>query len=1005
LRTLGSLTTTLVMAALIVAIWVFTVRSIEAQRQEVLSRVVARVSNQALIFSDQIARQILAIDQTLRALSMLWEGDPRNFDLDAWRGHLVSVTGISRDVLLVDERGIVRQSSIAEAVGKNVADRDFFRAALDDPASRERLFIGAATLDDLVRVWHMNVSRGLRYADGSFAGMIVMDYRSSALAEVFSQTNVDENGLVALIGETDGLIRAAVGPPTVDPEAAQLGTPMMTALRATPTGIWIGPSSPDSVPRVHAFRSIPERGLAVVVAMDEGRAMAPAADWRFQARMFAIGITVALIVIVLMTFQGNRAARRREAALAEDRATLAQTIAQLEIARAEAARKTEQLEATLRGMTDGVSMMDGHFCLVEWNQRFPEIIGVPAGMLRVGTPMEEILRAQARGGQFGDVDVEAEVRRRMEILRAGRFGITQRRTPDGRVLELRRNGLPDGGFVTLYSDITAHKRTEEALRDARQVAEDANIEKSRFVAIVSHEIRTPLNGLLNTLRLLGDSNLPAAQRPILDMARASGDALSSLINDILEMSRAEAGELALRRSVFALRDVLEASMEVFQSLATARGIRFHLDIADDVPATLRTDPARVRQILLNLLSNAVKFAHPGEVRLTAAMDGVARNQGILRLAVRDAGPVIPEADRARLFRPFSRLEREVGSDTGGTGLGLAICLSLTDAMGGRIGCDPWGSPDGVAGNEFWLTLPVELPPPAPAVIMAPQSDEYEPPAAIEPDDLARPLPRTRILLVEDVRANQLITAMLLRRLGHMVDVADDGPAAIAAARGTPYDVIFMDIFMPGMSGHEATRHIRESGGLLARLPIIALTANASEHDADVFRVAGFSGVLPKPVSIEQLTDALRDHVWMTRSRTQAAAAPAAEEGAAPAPPTHEAGPVLATDRLAELVANLPNDALLEMVEECLTDLDLRLPALRSAITAGVPGAIVAHSHAMMGMASSYGMEALERVLRPMVVAARDGDVSTFGPGTILAVEAELTRSAAALRAAVRKEVA
>lgn len=916
----------------------------------------------------------------------------------------MSVSGISRDVLLVDERGIVRQSSIADAVGKNVSDRDFFRAALDDPGSRERLFIGAATLDDLVRVWHMNVSRALRYADGSFAGMVVMDYRSSALAEVFSQTNVDENGLVALIGEADGLIRAAVGPPTVDPEAVQLGTPMMTALRANPNGIWIGPSSPDSVPRVHAFRAIPERGLAVVVAMDESRAMAPAADWRFQARAFAVGITVALIVIVLMTYHASRAARRREAALAEDRATLAQTIAQLEIARSEASVKTEQLEATLRGMTDGVSMVDGHFCLVEWNQRFPEIIGVPASMLRVGTPMEEILRAQARGGQFGDVDVEAEVRRRMDVLRAGRFGITQRRTPDGRVLELRRNGLPDGGFVTLYSDITAHKRTEEALQEARQVAEDANIEKSRFVAIVSHEIRTPLNGLLNTLRLLADSNLPPAQRPILDMARASGDALSSLINDILEMSRAEAGELALRRSVFGLRDVLEASLEVFQSLATARGIRFHLDIADDMPPLLRTDPARVRQILLNLLSNAVKFANPGEVRLVAAMDGMTRGQGILRLAVRDEGPVIPASDRTRLFRPFSRLERDAGRDVGGTGLGLAICLSLTDAMGGRIGCEPWTTPGGIVGNEFWLTLPVELPPPTPAVIVAPPSDDYEPPVAIEPADLARPLPRTRILLVEDVRANQLITAMLLRRVGHMVDVADDGPAAIAAARRSPYDVTFMDIFMPGMSGYEATRHIRETGGLLARVPIIALTANASDHDDDLFQAAGFSGVLPKPVSIEQLSEALRDHAWMTQTRTPAADTPAAAgdvPGEAPGDiPDHgpvDPGPVLATERLAELVSNLPNDALLDMVEECLIDLDLRLPALRSAITAGVPGAIVAHSHAMMGMASSYGMEALERVLRPIVVAARDGDVSAFGPETILAVEAELARSAVALK--------
>jgi signal transduction histidine kinase/ActR/RegA family two-component response regulator/HPt (histidine-containing phosphotransfer) domain-containing protein len=750
---------------------------------------------------------------------------------------------------------------------------------------------------------------------------------------------------------------------------------------------------------------VPDRDLAVVVAINEARALFPATEWRYQAHAFAGGITVLLAVIVIMTFRSTAQAKSRELAMVEERAVLAAANAQLEIARAESAEKTEQLEATLRGMTDGVSMMDGRFCLVEWNARFPEIAGIPPEALRVGMPMEEILRLQAQGGQFGDVDVEAEVSRRMAVLRTRRFGVTQRSTPNGRSLELRRNALPDGGFVTLYSDITAHKAAEAALRAARTEAEAASAAKSQFVAIVSHEIRTPLNALLNTLRLLADTDLPPAQRAVLDVARASGDALSSLINDILEMSRAQSGHLTLRPSTFALRGVLEASLEVFQTQAAARGIRFALDIGADVPPEMRTDPSRLRQILLNLLSNAVKFAEPGTVRLRAWTDDrPADNRHWLGLAVQDGGPVIPEADRRSLFRPFVRLERAEDAEVAGTGLGLSICHALAEALGGTIGCDVWTDDRGVAGNSFWLTVPVTVP-------AAPEPAEPRiagPPDAGPPDGgsdagpalvLTRPLPRTRILLVEDVPANQIVTTMLLRRRGHLVDVAANGPAAIAAARRTPYDIIFMDIFMPGMSGQEATQHIRAQGGLSATVPIIALTANVASHDEAVFREAGMSGVLGKPVSVEALTETLRRHVWRT------GAPPDAGEAALRWGTVATAGPTLDNERLRELTGNLPPSTLHELIEECLTDLDLRLPALRRAMAAGAPGSIEAHAHAMVGMAASYGMAALQEHLRTIVTAARAGDTAALGPDTAREVETILAQTARALRALIAQQAA
>ena len=298
----------------------------------------------------------------------------------------------------------------------------------------------------------------------------------------------------------------------------------------------------------------------------------------------------------------------------------------------------------------------------------------------------------------------------MEVIRSGSYPATKERTrPDGTVLELRRNRLPDGGFVTLYTDITARKQTEVTLREAGAMAEAAKQAMSRFVAIVSHEIRAPLNALLNSLTLLAESRLAATQQALVDMCRRSGDALLSLVNDILEMSKKEAGQLVLRPSVFVLRQLIESTLEIFGAPAAERGIVLRLFVAGDVPDELYADPGRLRQVLINLLSNAVKFAAAGEVRVTAKTQFAAGSTQ-LRLTVRDRGPVIPEEDRSRLFQPFSRIEQPGAEGPLGTGLGLAICRHLVTLMGGEIGCDVWTMVGREAGNEFWVVLPVTAPP-------------------------------------------------------------------------------------------------------------------------------------------------------------------------------------------------------------------------------------------------------------------------------------------------------
>ena len=1013
-RALGSTAILAGLAGLTALTWAVTIGSIEANRIDTSDRVAATVGNQARSFSEQIGRQILALDQTTRILADAWEADPNQFDLLSWRPQMLVASGISRNVLLVDRNGAIRQASIPEAAGHSAAAHSAVRSTIFSNLSRRgpddnRLFIGPASIDSIQRLWHIDIARPIRNRDGSFAGAIVMDYRISALTDVFNQTNIGPDGLIALVGLTDGLVRAAVGPPTLDPEVSIRGSALFEALQQTPAGLWVGASATDSIRRIHGVQRIPGRDLAVVVALEERAAMYPARQWRMYALVFAGTITALMTLIAGGIVRAERQARRRDATMAEDQAVLAASNAQLLVARAQADAKAAQLEATLAGMTDGIAMVDAHMCLLEWNARFPEIAGIPPGILRIGLPMEDILRAQAETGQFGPVDVRAEVSRRMALLREGRFGVTARKRPDGRIMELRRNRLPDGGFVTLYSDITDRKLAEDALREAHEAAEAANAAKTRFVAIVSHEIRTPLNALLNTLRLLSDSNITPSQRALVDMASQSGDALFGLINDILEMSRLEAGQLTLRPSLFAVRLLLASALEMFQAQAAVRGISLRLDAANDVPAELFADPGRLRQVLLNLLSNAVKFASPGEVTVLARMVGLSEDgRPVLWLAVRDQGPAIPAQARDQLFRPFSRLPRPDGDDPVGTGLGLAICRHLIGMMGGEIGWEPWertggsqGAPEteAGAGNSFWIRLPLDAAP-----VLVPAAAAYGPgrdaASLLRAAASRHRLPRTRILLVEDIPANQVVTATMLRREGHMVDIAASGEQAIQAVSTKPYDIVFMDIFMPGMSGQEATQCIRALPAPARNLPILALTANVSPQDEAIFRAAGMDGFLGKPVSLPELLRALERHAW--------SADPGIEMPNAMQPTeyTKAAGlsQALAAERIAELRSNLPPATFASLVEECLVDLDHRMPALRHALASGAAGIIAAQAHAMVGMAAGYGMAALEAALRRIMDDARRGEHAVLGPDRAAEIESELTRGAAALRELLQKEL-
>lgn len=960
---------------LITLTWLGTINAIRAERREARARIEADASNEALAFGDQLDQKLLAFEQTLRILGREWEADPAHFDLAGWRNRAVVLSDPALQIFITDEKGIVRAGTRPELIGVDLSDRDYFRYEASLVGDESGMFISPATRGPTARPWMMNMVRRLGRPDGSFAGVIGGSYDTTALANFYRKADLGDGGMIAVVG-AGGELRAVAGEESAESVGSIAGSDLFKAMNTSPDGRWTGASAPDGVMRIHAFHHLPDRNLSVVVGFDVRRALGTSDSWQRRATIFAGGSTLLVLTMAAILMMALRAARLREERMASDRAALEAAYAELEIAKRGADANTAQLEATLAGMSDGVSMFDADLNLVQWNARFSEFTGVPGELLHVGLPIEEILRVQAVVGEFGDIDIEAEVSRRMAILRAGtQNGVVERLRPNGATVELRRSGLRGGGFVTLYADITARKQAERAQRQAREQAEAAAEEKSRFVAIVSHEIRTPLNTLLNSIAILAESGLAPSHRRLVVMAKQAGDALLGLLNDILEMSKIEAGRLVLRPEFFDLRLLLEGVLDMFRVQAAARGITFSLEMSPMVPARLYADPIRLRQVLINLLSNATKFAAPGNVLLSAVAVGDGERT-VLRLAVTDQGPAICEADRGRLFQPFSRIDHGGGEVKPGTGLGLAICLRLMQLMDGQIGCETTAE----GGNRFWLTLPVNT---ASELAEANVGRLWRSGAVV---------PRTRILLVEDVTANQLIIATMLRQAGHCVDVASSGEAAVRAVLDRPYDLVFMDVFMPGMNGLEATRRIRTLTGPARTLPIVALTANDAAEDQARCLAAGMQGVLGKPVDAADLIAALARHVWSARL---------------PSPPDRpeqlkDEGrtPTLYEDRIAELRQGIPPARLETLADACLGDLWDRMPALRSALVAGDAGAIESEAHAMAGVAGGYGLTALEQRLRAVLAASRRGPVAdAVAIGEDL--ERELERADTALRQAFR----
>lgn len=551
----------------------------------------------------------------------------------------------------------------------------------------------------------------------------------------------------------------------------------------------------------------------------------------------------------------------------------------------------------------------------------------------------------------------------------------------------------------------------EEMRLARNAADEANRAKSAFLAVVSHEIRTPMTGVMGMIRFLLDTPLSKEQTEYARTVQDSGNTMLALLNDILDFEKIESGRMELESVDFEPRRIVESITTLMSGHVVEKGIFLRAEVASDVPEALRGDPTRLRQVILNLVNNAIKFTAKGGVTIHLRRSGVEHLPGggvrhILYFDVQDTGIGISPEAQQNLFNPFSQADSSIARKYGGTGLGLAICKRLVQAMGGSIGVSSTAG----EGSTFYFTAAFSQGNPVVQTVSADGGGAAE----------RKPERVLRILIVDDNVINRKVLTGLVEREGHRTESASSGEEALRAAAERKYDLILMDIEMPGMSGDAAVRRLRAlADRKAAATPTIALTGNVREEDIQKYYEANMNGFLAKPIDPAALAQVLEEAgrgvfanpvVVSAAEPSFSASSPSSESGGVAGPgglltdtdldedsfetsadlmdqaekdqaerPTHQGVPVFDPGQLGNLRTALGPTQVAELLDGVIDKTREIIVALDEALEVGDCPSIGSRGHELKGMAGNFGLTELSRLAADIERAGRTSDAPSAVP--------------------------
>lgn len=798
---------------------IFVTSSLYWEYGEDLRAAEVTTANTSRALEQHAARTIERVDTYLQAVVSLVGSGTESLSSEiihkALRDKLVQSDYLT-NILVLNTKGEALHEAVASPA--RLTDRskhDYLVKLRDEPHAG--LFVGQPILGRHSGLSILPIARRINHLDGSFAGVIVATLKTAVFQSVFETFDLGPDSTFSL-WRSDGtlLVRAPHVPALIGRNyAATENYKRYIAPRDTRPFWSLG--STDGINRVLALGFVPSYPLYVSATQSRETALIGWHKTAWNQGGLAGGLTLVVVLALLALARELTQRRRSEHFLLESEG---------------------RYRLLADAATDMIVLTD-----LEGTRRYVS----PASRELLGYDPQELVGTQVVAmGHPDDADRLAGI---FASLRVGSIeqasSINRLRRKDGSYvwveakLKLVRGevtGEPSS-IICAVRDVSERHSQADELRTAKEAAEAASAAKGEFLASMSHELRTPLNAIIGFSGLMvegRDVAMPTMQR----YARLVQDAsttLLSIVNDVLDVSKLEAGDFELDPHPFSPRELIESSAALLRDQASAKGLVLHVETDSRVPERLLGDEARLRQVLLNLLSNAVKFTAKGMVWLFVACEGQADGQAQIRFTVMDTGIGIPLDKRHRLFKRFSQVDGSTARKFGGSGLGLSICKSLVGLMGGDIAVDSVEG-EGTAFS-FVLSLPVT------EAITAPEQDL--------PASPARSVQTAHILLAEDVVLNQELAVAMLTKWGHTVDVVSDGATAVDAVTRTQYDLVLMDVQMPVMDGIEAMHRIRGLGGAFTTLPIIAMTANVMARDIELCLSAGADGHIGKPFAPEK----------------------------------------------------------------------------------------------------------------------------------------------------------